>query len=239
MKRLINISFILILLSIAGNRAYSQNNVGIGTDTIHASALLQIEDSAQGMLVPRTDTNAVNAYVNSLFPNPGIADGLMIYDPSASTYFYYDGNLSRWVQINRLKGPKGATGITGPTGPKGFPGRSTHWRDSAFAEPVRLPSDSCGDYYHETNTGLIWKFNCDSNDWVGPITRWRMLGHGLHIYLRGTTLLHAPMPSSPGDSLYPLQGLSTIIRVPPDSVAFVTVTSQGMVRKRFSNDTAF
>ena len=227
---------VFVLLILTGSTLWSQNNVGIGTDTIHPSARLEIKDSAQGLLVPRTDTSAVNAYVNSLFPNPGIADGLMIYDVNVNTYFYYDGILKRWVQINRLTGAKGTTGITGPTGPTGFQGRSTHWRDSAGAEPVVQAGDSCGDYYHDTKSGFIWKFDCDSNDWVGPITRWRMLGHGLHSYLRGTTLQLAPMPSSPGDSLYPLQGLSTVIRVPPDTVVFITVTSQGMVRKRFSND---
>lgn len=224
---------------IVGTTLFSQNNVGIGTSVIHESAILQLKDTTKGTLVPRTDTASVNAYVNSLFPNPGVADGLIIYDVDASTYFYFDGNLGYWVQINRLRGAQGTTGITGPTGLRGFPARSTHWRDSAFAQPIKRPSDSCGDYYHETNTGLIWQYDCQVNDWIGPVTRWRMLGYGFQTYERTTTSLYAPMPSGPGDSLYLIQGLSTVIRVPPDSVAHVTVTSQGMVQKRISNSSTY
>jgi hypothetical protein len=226
---------------IAGEiKVIAQNNVGIGTDTIHPSAILQIEDSTKGLLIPRTDTASVNAYVNSLFPNPGVADGLIIYDPAIRKYFYFDGTLNKWVQLNRLQGVVGVTGITGPIGPTGLNGRSTNWRDSSYAMPVKRVGDTCGDYYHQTGTGLIWRFNCDSNDWVGPIARWRSLGYGETHLLRASQILHAPMPDTPGeDSIFLIPGLNWTIRVPPDSVAYVTVTAQGMVQKRFPNSSTY
>jgi hypothetical protein len=231
---------IALTLNLIHTAATAQDNVGIGTDTIHPSAILQIEDSTKGLLIPRTDTASVNAYVSSLIPNPGIADGLMIFDPGERKYFYYDGALGFWVQINRLQGEIGVTGPTGPIGPTGLNGRSTNWRDSAYAMPFKRPGDTCGDYYHQTGTGLIWRFNCDSNDWVGPIARWRMLGYGETHLLRASTLIYAPMPDTPGeDSLFLIAGLSHEIRVPPDTVAHVTITAQGMVQKRLPNSATF
>ena len=219
---------------------YAQNNVGIGTDSIHVSALLQIKDTTKGLLIPRTDTNSVNAYVNSLFPNPGITDGLIIYDETDNNYFYYDGNLSMWVAMNRLKGPIGDVGPEGPKGPTGFGGRSTNWRDSAFADPVRRVGDTCGDFYHQTGTGLIWEFNCDSNDWVGPIARWRNLGYGEQFHRRAFTLIYKSMPTTPGPAnLSLIDGLTALLRVPPDTMAHVTITSQGMIQKRESNDSSY
>jgi hypothetical protein len=70
--------------------SYSQN-VGIGTNTPHASAALEIQDSSRGILIPRM-TKAQRIALQ----NP--AEGLMVYQTDSESGFWYrDG--SRWLQI--------------------------------------------------------------------------------------------------------------------------------------------
>jgi len=73
----------------------AQDNVGIGTITPDPSALLEIQALDKGLLIPRTDTLSIT--------NP--ATGLLIYTPTDSSFWYYDGILWR-----RGIGPEGAPG---------------------------------------------------------------------------------------------------------------------------------
>ncbi len=65
------------------------DNVGIGTDNPHSSALLELSASNKGFLMTRTDTAAIS--------NP--AKGLMIYDSSQNSEGYYYWNGAQWRQI--------------------------------------------------------------------------------------------------------------------------------------------
>ena len=72
-------------------------NIGIGTAAPHASALLEINSTNKGLLLPRVaDTSSIN--------NP--AKGLIIYSNSSNTLWYHDG--VRWQQNSA-----GATGTDG------------------------------------------------------------------------------------------------------------------------------
>ena len=91
----------------------AQNNVGIGTTVPHPSALLELEATNMGILIPRTDTN--------LITNP--ATGLLIFQNADTQFYYFDGTW--WKQAIGPQGPAGfdgATGAQGPTGPTGNDG---------------------------------------------------------------------------------------------------------------------
>jgi len=71
--------------------AYSQN-IGIGTTTPHASAALEVKDSARGILIPR-----ITAAQRNTIQNP--ADGLMVYQiDSTSGFWYWDGGS--WISLS-------------------------------------------------------------------------------------------------------------------------------------------
>ena len=96
----------------------AQNNVGIGTTTPAASALLELQASDKGLLVPRMTTIQRTAIAAP-------ATGLLVFDTDAGCFFYYSAG---WVSLCALSGPTGATGaagvagVAGPTGDTGAQG---------------------------------------------------------------------------------------------------------------------
>ncbi|MBN4061787.1 MAG: hypothetical protein COA57_06290 [Flavobacteriales bacterium] len=99
----------------------AQNNVGIGTLTPDSSAILDLVATDKGVLVPRTDSTTVNLS----FPTP--ATGLLIYQTTDSTFYYFDG--SKWRPMGSTSvgpagptGPQGTAGLTGTTGVQGIQG---------------------------------------------------------------------------------------------------------------------
>ncbi|MEQ8325242.1 MAG: hypothetical protein RIC15_11165 [Vicingaceae bacterium] len=244
---------LLIAFTLTAIQTQAQNNVGINTRKPDLTAISHIDDSARGFLLPRTDTQSVWNYVNTLSPNPGIAHGLTIFETNLQTIYIYNGIKQKWEPISSLQGPQGAIGPTGPRGPIGPIGISTQWRDSALLDPVKrkpkttnIPpyftqlGDTCGDIYHQTATGLVWSYNCDSNRWDGPIARWRNLGPGELSYVKTLGLYELNMsPGSAQDTLGLIPGLTYTFRVPPDTIAHVWITSQGNVSKSKRNDTSF
>lgn len=71
MKKSIQIGFVLLILVWTG-KSYAQN-VGIGTQTPDQSAILELQSTNQGLLVPRMTYNQITA-----IPNP--LEGLIVYD---------------------------------------------------------------------------------------------------------------------------------------------------------------
>lgn len=71
----------LTLLALVAGQAQAQNNVGIGTTTPHASALLELAPGTRGFLPPRTSTSG---YLGISSP----ARGLMLYDTIANRLMY-------------------------------------------------------------------------------------------------------------------------------------------------------
>ena len=89
---------------------HAQNNVGIGTNTPDASALLDLTSTDRGILIPRiADTNLVAAP----------ATGLLIYLTADNSFYYFDG--SWWRQALGPQGP------AGPAGPAGADGAANAW----------------------------------------------------------------------------------------------------------------
>ncbi len=71
---------ILILVLCASNNIKCQD----------PSAIMDLESTEQGVLIPRTDTATVN---NAYTP----ADGLLIFQNSDSMFYYYNGDF--WIQL--------------------------------------------------------------------------------------------------------------------------------------------
>jgi len=117
-----NIYCVLILVLLLGSNVnlYAQNsNVGIGTNLPDASAILELQSTDKGILIPRTDTSLVTAP----------ATGLLIFEIGDNTFYYFDGTFWRTFGLAGPQGPMGATGpsgltgLTGTTGPAGPSGQ--------------------------------------------------------------------------------------------------------------------
>lgn len=103
-----------MLLSIATTQSFSQNdNVGIGTTTPDATAILDVESTDKGMLIPRMNTLQRVAIA-------GPAEGLLVYDTDVDCFFYFSAASNSWE--NLCSGTGGVTGPTGPQGLQGIPG---------------------------------------------------------------------------------------------------------------------
>jgi hypothetical protein len=69
---------------------FSQN-VGIGTQAPHSSALLDLKSNEKGFLLPR-----MNSTERNLIPSP--ATGLMVFDTDKGTIYMFDG--TQWLPLN-------------------------------------------------------------------------------------------------------------------------------------------
>ncbi|TVR80503.1 MAG: hypothetical protein EA412_04635 [Chitinophagaceae bacterium] len=110
MKKLISC---FLFVSFSHFSLFAQDNVGIGTTTPDLSAILEIQSSDKGVLIPRVTTlqrNNIN--------NP--ATGLFVYDTDFNQFWYFDG--TQWVEAIGPAGPSGPAGIDGQDGNDGQDG---------------------------------------------------------------------------------------------------------------------
>lgn len=227
-----------------------QNNVGIGTNTPHPSAILHVKDSSRGVLIPRTDTLAILNNVSAMVPSPGIADGLMIFDTLLNTYVYYDLAQDRWKRLLDLIGPNGPRGAPGPTGPKGDTGVVNDWRDSLGFDQLILAEDTCGDWFFDRSTGRIWKVWCDTlgggqpRRWVDTVLWDKPIGilpapdeRIIALTIHATTSLVESMANDVAIvSMVGVPGLNFNFILEPDETAYVWAAAHGTVSKAFAGD---
>jgi hypothetical protein len=96
----------LFALAISVSSVMSQNNMGVGTNTPDASAILDLTATDMGLLIPRVTLLAVG---NGTNPVSSPATGLLVYNSAgalATGFYYWDG--SQWVQV----GATGASCVT-------------------------------------------------------------------------------------------------------------------------------
>jgi len=86
-----NIRTIPLLFLIIAFSGYAQ--IGIGTVTPHASSVLDITSTTQGMLVPRMTTLERNAIANP-------AESLMVFDTTDKSFYYYNLAATSWVKFS-------------------------------------------------------------------------------------------------------------------------------------------
>lgn len=105
--------YLLLITLILFGFTNAQNNVGIGTATPDANAILHVESNSKGVLIPKLDAAeraALGAGLNAT------NQGLLVFGPDTNQFWYWDG--TQWVPfpVPPLPGP------TGPTGPQGIQG---------------------------------------------------------------------------------------------------------------------
>ena len=118
----------------------AQNNVGIGTQSPEASALLELRSTSQGLLVPRMTTTERN---NIAAP----ADWLLIFNTTTEEFQYWNGVV--WVALSTTGGGSGwsLTGNTGTSAPTNFLG-------TIDAQPLHLRVGNNVTAVFETNGAL-------------------------------------------------------------------------------------
>lgn len=87
-------ALIFAFIAALATSLFAQNNVGIGTTTPDASAILDLSPPAfnQGFLVPRLTTGQRNG-----ISNPALS--LLIFDKSYNAFWYFDG--TNWVPFGQ------------------------------------------------------------------------------------------------------------------------------------------
>jgi hypothetical protein len=130
MKTIFTLCFVLIASIIFGQT----NNVGIGTTTPNATAMLDVSSTTKGILIPR-----MTAVQKSAISSP--ATGLLIYQTDGTPGFYYY-NGSAWGLVGAgatgPQGPVGPQGPQGPTGPQGPAGTSALKIVSGYIDATNL-----------------------------------------------------------------------------------------------------
>lgn len=89
--------FLLFLVSfiiLSVQNIFSQNNVGIGTRTPHKNAILEMQATDRGILIPRMNTSDRLQIV--MGPD---ADGMLVYDTEYHKFMFWNGQLLMWMPI--------------------------------------------------------------------------------------------------------------------------------------------
>ena len=98
------ISSLVLFLVVFSSKG---QNVGINTNTPHASAALDITDSTKGILIPR-----MTMFQRNSIQNP--AEGLMVYQTNSTKgYWYYDG--TEWKNVTTTNNSNNNTGSNNQT----------------------------------------------------------------------------------------------------------------------------
>lgn len=110
-------SVLLFVFIVIAQLSAQNNNVGIGTTTPNATAILDVTSTNKGVLVPRLTTAQRTAITNP-------AQSLLVYDTDLGCFYYYNSITSAWVSLCQAgpAGPTGAQGITGAAGTNGVAG---------------------------------------------------------------------------------------------------------------------
>ncbi len=108
-----------IVALIATTTLSAQNNAGFGTTTPNASAILEMQSTTQGVLVPR-----MTAVQRLAIPVNATTEGLLCYDLDSLCFFYYKAGV--WTSLCNAGGvgPAGPTGVAGAAGTNGINGFS-------------------------------------------------------------------------------------------------------------------
>jgi hypothetical protein len=104
----------VVFFAVLVQAGYGQNNVGIGTNTPDASAILELSNTSKGLLVPRM-TGAERVAIASP------ANGLLVYDITDNCFYYFRTGTG-WQSLCQASGATGATGATGAQGNTGAAG---------------------------------------------------------------------------------------------------------------------
>jgi hypothetical protein len=91
MKKLL---LLAIITAITALNAIAQNNVGIGTTTPNAKAILDLQATNKGLLVPRMTTVQMNSVATNSTTN-----GLLVYNTDLNCFHYWNTSTSTWKSM--------------------------------------------------------------------------------------------------------------------------------------------
>ena len=92
MKKRLLLSYFLLLISYS---LFAQS-VGIGTNTPHSSAALEIRNNTKGLLMPTMTAAQRNTIISP-------AKGLMVYDTTNNAHYFYNGNTWKPIGSSQFK----------------------------------------------------------------------------------------------------------------------------------------
>ncbi len=98
------ILFTTLLFLFSHTNTYAQNNMGIGTTTPDASAILELSATDKGLLIPRVSLDNATTAAPVISP----VEGLLIYNATgteAHGFWYWDG--TQWIQVGSGSGSGG------------------------------------------------------------------------------------------------------------------------------------
>ena len=121
--RLIPTLLVLIIFLTFNTQAFAQNisvrssqvdgdiyhtggAIGIGTDTINSSALLEINTTEKGILIPRLTTYEMFAIANP-------ANSLLVFNTSKKMFMFYDATIRNWKPVAGTTAPAGGDELWG------------------------------------------------------------------------------------------------------------------------------
>jgi len=88
--------FLTAIIQIIASITFAQNNIGIGTNTPDASAMLDVSSTNKGLLPPRMTTAQRNAIASP-------AKGLLVYDTGLNALYHYNGTV--WAAVGGVTSP--------------------------------------------------------------------------------------------------------------------------------------
>jgi hypothetical protein len=122
--------FIILLFNLT--YGFGQNNVGIGTNAPDTNAILELQATDKGILIPRM----TSPQRNNMAPSLGLTQkGLLVFDNDSTKFFFWNGYM--WQSID--------CGAMGPQGPPGIvPTR--HWIGEHYQGGIIFYVDSSGQH---------------------------------------------------------------------------------------------
>ena len=84
---------IVVLLFAEAVNAQSNNGIGIGTTEVEPSAILEIESTSKGILLPRLSNNQILGIANAT----PLTAGLVLYNTTKNMFFFWDGDS--WEEL--------------------------------------------------------------------------------------------------------------------------------------------
>ena len=143
--------FAFVLLIFVGSSS-AQNNAGLGTTSPNSSAILEMQSTTQGVLVPRmTAVQRLAVTVNAT------TEGLLVYDLDSLCFFYYKVSTG-WTSLCNAGGGTGPTGPTGAAGVAGANGATgaTGVNGTNGISCWDLNGDGLNDPSEDINTDGFW-----------------------------------------------------------------------------------
>jgi hypothetical protein len=156
----------LVILTLVLAATAAQAQVGIGTSSPDASAILDITDSAKGFIVPRMTSGQRDAILAPIA-------GLLIYNTTTNALEIVNGS-SQWVNLSTATTTSVASGTTSSTGGIGVgtttPDANAILDITSTTKGVLLPRHTAdptgvaGMVYYNTTTDKVKLYNGTS--WI-------------------------------------------------------------------------